>query len=84
MAKKEDITQPIPASFDEVVQAMVGNDPQSSEANSGNDDLAELVSATHKGILPIGGLQLECYVLEAVSYTHLDVYKRQFIRSTRS
>lgn len=23
-----------------------------------------MISATHRGILPIGGLQLECYVLE--------------------
>ncbi len=28
------------------------------------DKPKETISATHKGILPIGGLQLECYVLE--------------------
>ena len=30
----------------------------------GRPDLSELIAATHKGILPIGGLQLEVYVLE--------------------
>lgn len=64
MAKKEDVIQPIAAGFDEVVQAMVGKEPVSGNAALDGEELTGLVSATHKGILPIGGLQLECYVLE--------------------
>ena len=33
-----------------------------ASAEVGSDE--RLIAATHKGILPIGGLQLECYVLE--------------------
>ena len=46
--------EPIDASFDEVAKAMVRRaDPPSKP-----------LEATHRGILPIGGLQLEVYVLE--------------------
>ena len=55
MAKKpEKIIPPITdGSFDDVVNAIA----------SGTYD-APTPSATHKGILPLGGLQLECYVLD--------------------
>lgn len=50
---KDDMIQPIDGSFDAVAKAMVDvTDPQKP------------LDATHRGILPIGGLQLECYVLE--------------------
>jgi P63C domain len=64
VAKKEDVIQPIPASFDEVVRSIVPKDQAPNEIRLDSSDLSGLVSATHKGILPIGGLQLECYVLE--------------------
>lgn len=57
MADKKDIIEPIEATFSEVVDAMVGK-------SSGASDPDEMMIATHLGILPIGGLQLECYVLE--------------------
>ena len=46
--------EPIEASFDDVARAMtlVAEPPPKP------------LKATHRGILPIGGLQLECYVLE--------------------
>ena len=46
--------EPIEASFDDVARAMT----QAAEP------LPKPLKATHRGILPIGGLQLECYVLE--------------------
>jgi hypothetical protein len=46
--------EPLDASFDDVAKAMV----RSADAP------AKMPEATHRGILPIGGLQLECYVLE--------------------
>ncbi len=53
MPKDDKIIEPINADFDTVAAAMVSvADPQKP------------LSATHRGILPIGGLQLECYVLE--------------------
>jgi P63C domain len=53
MANDKKIIEPINADFDAVAAAMVSvPDPQ------------KRLSATHRGILPIGGLQLECYVLE--------------------
>ena len=59
MAKKPDTTiLPIlDGSFDEVANAMVsdGSTPPKSDG--------EMIEATHKGILPLGGLQLDCYVL---------------------
>jgi P63C domain len=64
VAKEPEIIEPIDAKFDDVVGAMVGKEQLSSKTALGSGQLAELVSATHKGILPIGGLQLECYVLE--------------------
>ena len=60
MGKNEDEIQPIDATFDEVVTAIapkeVSGDPPLSKDG--------LINAITKGILPIGGLQLECYVLE--------------------
>lgn len=53
---KKDIIEPINATFDEVVGAIT---PQ---RGSGVTD--DLPKATHRGILPIGGLQLDCFVLE--------------------
>lgn len=64
MAKKQDEIQPIPAGFDEVVRCIVPDYQASDEITSDNVDFSGLVSATHKGILPVGRLQLECYVLE--------------------
>jgi hypothetical protein len=64
MAKVSEIIDQIEASLDDVVEAMVGKTKLSSETDFEDGQLRELVSATHKGILPIGGLQLECYVLE--------------------
>ena len=46
--------EPINADFDGVAKAMTG----------AMDPVHKRASATHRGILPIGGLQLECYVLE--------------------
>ena len=46
--------EPIDADFDEVAKAML--------RSSGPP--ARVPDATHRGILPIGGLQLEVYVLE--------------------
>lgn len=46
--------EPIHADFDQVAQAMTRSAGPPPKA----------VEATHRGILPIGGLQLECYVLE--------------------
>jgi len=59
MAKKpETIIEPITdGSFGDVVDAMIGKTTSENESD-------EMLIATHLGILPIGGLQLECYVLE--------------------
>ncbi len=46
--------EPIDASFDDVAKAMTRSAAP----------LPKSLQATHRGILPIGGLQLECYVLE--------------------
>lgn len=46
--------EPIDASFEDVAHAMI----------HAADPPAQPLDATHRGILPIGGLQLECYVLE--------------------
>lgn len=56
MADKKDRIEPIEAAFGDVVDAMVGK--------SSGPDPDEMMIATHLGMLPIGGLQLECYVLE--------------------
>ncbi len=53
MADDKKTIESINAGFDEVAKAMV-NVP----------DPEQPLNATHRGILPIGGLQLECYVLE--------------------
>jgi hypothetical protein len=52
--KSKDTIEPIEGSFDDVVGAVA---PKAKSK-------ADMVTATHRGILPIGGLQLECYVLE--------------------
>nr|WP_298925551.1 P63C domain-containing protein [uncultured Erythrobacter sp.] len=53
MADDKNTIEPIHADFDAVARSMVDvPDPENP------------MSATHRGILPIGGLQLECYVLE--------------------
>lgn len=63
MAKKPEIIEPISATFSDVVDAMIlPNEIDASKSK--NDDMSEMAIATHLGILPIGGLQLECYVLE--------------------
>lgn len=64
MAKKPEEIEPIDDTFESVVDAMVGVGGGSADDEILDKDLANMVSATHKGILPIGGLQLECYVLE--------------------
>lgn len=46
--------KPIRADFDEAAKAIA----------RAADSSSNLIEATHRGILPIGGLQLECYVLE--------------------
>ena len=56
MADKKDPIEPIDATFDEVVAAIT--------PRRGGEVVANLICATHRGILPIGGLQLDCYVLE--------------------
>jgi len=56
MADKKDLIEPIAATFDAVVDA--------STPKRGGEAVADLIRATHRGILPIGGLQLDCYVLE--------------------
>lgn len=51
---KKDLIEPIAdGTFDDVVNAVAGVPDGPPTAN-----------ATHKGILPLGGLQLECYVLD--------------------
>ncbi len=57
MPPKDKIIEPINAEFDDVVDSIV-SPPSEMVKNTG------IISATHKGILPIGGLQLDCYVLE--------------------
>lgn len=56
MADDRKIIEPIDADFEDVAKAMTRSaaPPQPQPP----------VEATHRGILPIGGLQLECYVLE--------------------
>lgn len=61
MAKKDDVIEPIQDSFDAVVGAIVTPDKSKPREST---EATPLITATHKGILPIGGLQLECYVLE--------------------
>lgn len=63
MADKKDTIEPIDATFGEVVDAMISASPQGG-VKSEKSDTSEMAIATHLGILPIGGLQLECYVLE--------------------
>lgn len=54
MADDRKLIEPIEADFEEVAKAMTRSaDPPENP-----------IEATHRGILPIGGLQLECYVLE--------------------
>lgn len=59
MIEKDDDIQPIDATFDEVVRALT---PKAGDVNE-IDGTETMIEATHKGILPIGGLQLDCYVL---------------------
>lgn len=58
MAKKPETTiLPIfDGTFDEVAGAMVSDGAEQSKSG-------KMIEATHKGILPLGGLQLDCYVL---------------------
>lgn len=63
MPKDEKIVEPIQASFDALAEAMVHPLGQGKSTNLAKAEDPG-ISATHKGILPIGGLQLECYVLE--------------------
>jgi len=57
MVDKKDAIEPIRATFGDVVDAI-------ALRGSARPDTDEMIIATHLGILPIGGLQLECYVLE--------------------
>ncbi len=57
MPEKKDEIQPIDATFDEVVDAIAKGE-ESPEPTEG------MAEATHPGILPIAGLQLDCYVLD--------------------
>ena len=52
----EDRRQLAEAMFEAVDEKIGPGDP-------GRSNLSNMISATHKGILPISGLQLECYVL---------------------
>ncbi len=52
----EDPRQLAKAMFDTADEKIESGEPMRS-------DPSEMITATHKGILPIGGLQLECYVL---------------------
>jgi hypothetical protein len=54
MAKNRNVIEPIKASLKDVAQAVT---------HAANPS-PKILEATHRGILPIGGLQLECYVLE--------------------
>lgn len=54
--EKKDTIEPIGATFDEVVGAIA--------PSRGSSVTENLPKATHRGILPIGGLQLDCFVLE--------------------
>lgn len=54
MPDDKKIIEPIDANFEDVARAMI----------RAADPPPKPVAATHRGILPIGGLQLECYVLE--------------------
>lgn len=55
MADKKDPIEPLNAGFDEVVDKL---------ANTSAPSKAALPKATNTGILPLGGLQLDCYVLD--------------------
>lgn len=59
MPDKKETIQPIAADFDDVVDAIVPNETQNKPYSNSSD----MTTATHRGILPIGGLQLDCYVL---------------------
>jgi hypothetical protein len=63
MADKKDTIEPIDATFGEVVDAMIASGEKGG-IKAEKADTSEMAIATHLGILPIGGLQLECYVLE--------------------
>lgn len=52
MPKKEEIIEPIDDSFENVVLSTLAN------------DTPMLINATHKGFMHVGGIDLECYVLE--------------------
>ncbi len=49
---KDDIIEPIDAGFEDVVRATLSN------------NTPVLVNATHKGFMHVGGIDLDCYVLE--------------------
>ena len=55
MADKKDIIEPLDAVFDEVADK-IANEPVAKKP--------VLPKATNTGILPLGGLQLDCYVLD--------------------
>lgn len=52
MPKKDDIIEPIEAGFEDVAGALVV------------DNKPPIINATHKGFMHVGGIDLECYVLE--------------------
>lgn len=52
MPKKDNIIEPIDDSFDAVISTTLSNDTPA------------LINATHKGFMHVGGIDLECYVLE--------------------
>lgn len=52
MAKEDQVIEPIDAGFEDVVRATLSN------------NIPVLVNATHKGFMHVGGIDLDCYVLE--------------------
>ena len=68
-----ELYQDINASFVKLWKAKTGQDVQISQSHGGSGKQARSV---------IDGLQADVVTLGPVSYTHLDVYKRQMRRST--
>ena len=62
--EKRVVHRPMPSDPRQLAKAMFdAADEKVGSDESGCSDPSEKITATHKGILPIGGLQLECYVL---------------------
>lgn len=66
---KRDKPLSIDIPFDEALERFIGTDPKEVDDVKDDDDSPtgseiELPKATHQGQMPIGGLMLDCYVLE--------------------